>query len=197
MTDLDYEPAKRPSFYFIGLTTSKSSIMRVFPAWAEHLGLDAIIQGIDCKWHDDPEIYRRVVRFIKRDSLSLGALITTHKIDLLKAAEDLFDALDPYADRLGEVSCISKRDGRLWGHAVDPITSGLAMKAFVAPDHFERTGGELCIFGAGGSSLALTSHIMSSTEILPPSNIVVTNRSVPRLEEMQKIHRELNPGIPV
>jgi shikimate 5-dehydrogenase len=81
--DTRYEPAAVPTMYFIGVTTGKSSIMTVFPRWAEHLGLrGAVIRGIDCKWHDRPEVYRRAVEFIKHDPLSLGALVTTHKIDL-------------------------------------------------------------------------------------------------------------------
>jgi shikimate 5-dehydrogenase len=196
MSDFAYEPAAKPTFYFIGMTTARSSIMRVFPAWAEYLELSASIRGIDCKQHDDPEVYRRIVSFIKEDRQSLGALITTHKIDLLKAARELFDDLGHYALRLGEVSCISKRDGRLWGHALDPITSGFAMEAFVPRDHWKKTGGELCIFGAGGSSLALTTYIMEKRDAdSRPAHIVVTNRSTPRLEEMRRIHEAINPGI--
>ena len=36
-----YRPATRPTLYFIGVTTAKSSIMKVFPVWADHLGLTA------------------------------------------------------------------------------------------------------------------------------------------------------------
>ena len=32
-------PARKPAFYFVGVTTGKSSIMRVFPRWAEYLKL--------------------------------------------------------------------------------------------------------------------------------------------------------------
>ena len=47
-----YQPATQPTFYFIGVTTAKSSIMRVFPAWARHLGLkDAVLKGIDFPLH--------------------------------------------------------------------------------------------------------------------------------------------------
>ena len=42
-----YHKAEKPTFYFIGVTTGQSSIMRVFPKWAELLGLDAQIKGID------------------------------------------------------------------------------------------------------------------------------------------------------
>ena len=114
MNDFDFTPAERPTFYFIGVTTGKSSIMKVFPEWAKHLGLgDCPIRGIDCKWHDDPEVYRKVVDFIKNDKHSLGGLVTTHKLDLLKASRHLFEELGPYAELLDEISCISKRDGKL------------------------------------------------------------------------------------
>ena len=87
-----YQPATQPTLYFIGVTTAKSSIMKVFPAWARHLGLnDAVIEGIDFPLHADPAAYREAVAFIKDDPLSLGALVTTHKIDLFKACRDLFD----------------------------------------------------------------------------------------------------------
>ena len=50
-----YTKATRPTFYFIGVTTGKSSIMKVFPEWAKFLGLaDVVIKGIDFKPHDDP-----------------------------------------------------------------------------------------------------------------------------------------------
>jgi shikimate dehydrogenase len=69
------------------------------------------MEGIDLKIHDSVEAYRAPVAQIKYDELSLGALVTTHKIDLFEAARDLFDYTDPYAQICGEVSCISKRDG--------------------------------------------------------------------------------------
>ena len=53
------------------------------------------------------EAYRRVVAQIKEDPTCLGALITAHKVNLLEAARDLFDYLDPLAQRCGEISCIS------------------------------------------------------------------------------------------
>ena len=195
--DADYPQAKKPTMYFIGVTTGKSSIMKVFPRWAEHLQLgDVTIQGIDCKWHDDPEVYRGAVDFIKNDELSQGALVTTHKIDLLKACREMFDELDPYAQLTGEVSSISKRDGRLIGHAKDPITSGLALEAFLPEDHWRNTGAEAFIIGAGGSSIAVTSYMMEARHgDNRPSKIIVSNRSKPRLEEIRHVHDSL--GRPV
>mgnify|MGYP001290183903 CR=1 FL=1 len=77
----------QPTFYFIGVTTGKSSIRKIFPKWMEVLGRpEVVLEGVDLKIHDEPENYRRVVTQIKEDPLSLGALVTTHKIDLVTAA---------------------------------------------------------------------------------------------------------------
>jgi len=197
--DRQYENASLPTMYFIGVTTGKSSIMTVFPRWAVHLGLkDAVIRGIDCRWHDEPAVYRRVVDFIRSDELSLGSLVTTHKIDLLTACRDMFDELDPYAELMGEVSSISKRGGRLVGHAKDPITSGLSLEAFLPAGHWEKTGAEALVVGAGGSSIAITCYLMDEKHgPNRPSKIIVTNRSTPRLDEIRHIHEKTGSPVPV
>ncbi|NQT20861.1 MAG: shikimate dehydrogenase, partial [Planctomycetes bacterium] len=138
--------ATKPTMYFIGVTTAKSSIMKVFPEWAEALKLgDCEIRGMDFKQHDDPALYREAVTFIKSDPLSLGALVTTHKLDLLKACRDLFDRLDPLAEMMHEISSISKDNGQLVGHAKDPITSGLSLDAFLPANHWAKTGAEVLL----------------------------------------------------
>jgi shikimate 5-dehydrogenase len=85
--------------------------MKVFPRWMEALGRpDVVIEGIDHLIHDEPEQYRHTVAQLKYDPLSLGGLVTTHKIDLLTAARDMFDELHESAHLTGEVSSISKRE---------------------------------------------------------------------------------------
>ncbi len=189
--------ADRPTMYFLGVTTGHSSIMRVFPRWAQALALDAVLKGIDLEIHAPPDEYRQVVELIKSDPLSLGALVTTHKIDLLCAARDLFDELDEHAQILGEVSSISKRAGRLCGHAKDPISSGLALEAFLPDGWWRERGGAALLFGAGGSALALSTYLMHPRHgDNRPSKLVVTNRSTPRLETMRRIHQQLDYGVP-
>jgi shikimate 5-dehydrogenase len=194
----DLTPASQPTLYFIGVTTGSSSIMKVFPAWARHLGLqDAVIKGIDFAPHAAAAEYRRAVEFIKRDPLSMGALITTHKIDLYKACQDLFDEIDPHARFMGETSCISKLGGKLVCHAKDPISSGLALDGFLPRAHFASTGAEVFSMGAGGSTIALTWHLMQASRGSDrPSRIVVSNRSPERLEEIRRIHAEMAGDIP-
>lgn len=191
------EKATQPTMYFIGVTTGKSSIMKVFPEWAKALGLDnTIIKGIDIPIHAEPEVYREVVSFIKEDPLSKGALVTTHKIDLYNAAHDLFDYLDPYALQFSELSSISKDDGKLCGHAKDPITCGMAMEEFIPANYWrDNPEADVFIMGAGGSAIAMCSYFMRKEfEGNYPGKIVISNRSMPRLENIKKINESMNPG---
>ena len=195
---MSYSAATRPTLHFIGVTTGQSSIMRVFPAWAELLGIDAAISGIDFPIHADPQSYRDAVRFIKTDPLSMGALVTTHKIDLFAACRDLFDDVDPHAALMDETSCLSKRGGRLVCHAKDPISSGLAVDGFLPPHHFAETGAELFAMGAGGSTIALTWHLMRRDRGADvPSRIVVSDREPGRLDEIRRIHSDIPSDVPV
>jgi shikimate 5-dehydrogenase len=188
-----YTPATRPTLYFIGVTTGSSSIMRVFPAWAEYLGLtDAAIVGIDFPLHAEPARYREAVSFIKRDPLSLGALVTTHKIDLFEACRDLFDRIDPHAELMEETSCLSKAGDALIAHAKDPISAGLTLDGFLPESHFARTGAELFVIGAGGSATAITWHLMrKSRGKNAPRRIVVGDRSAARLAAIRDFHRSV------
>ncbi len=191
--------AERPTLYFIGVSTAQSSIMRVFPRWAEALALgDAAIRGIDFALHDAPERYRDAVGFIKRDPLSRGALVTTHKIDLLRASRDLFDVLDPFATAQDEVSCLSKRNGRLVGHAKDPISARLALRRIVPDGHWSDTGAAVLAMGAGGATTAITWNLMrAEAGDDRPRRIVVTDISRERLDALRRFHRTVGSDVPV
>jgi shikimate 5-dehydrogenase len=191
-----FEASKVPTFYFIGVTTSKSSIMKVFPKWAKILGIEGVIKGIDLPLHAPEEDYRKTVGFIKSDPLSLGALVTTHKLDLFKASKDLFDYIDPYAARLEEVSSLSKNNGQFRAHAKDPISSGFALESFVPANFWKEHGGEVLLLGAGGSALAMSLYL--SQEKFgdnAPGAITISNRSKSRLESAEKVLSGLNPRI--
>lgn len=186
-------PATQPTLYFIGVTTGQSSIMRVFPEWAKALGLrDTVIKGFDLPIHAPAEMYREVVDFIHKDPLSYGALVTTHKIDLFNACRDMFSYIDHYADKLHECSCISKRNGQLRVHAKDPISSGLALEDFVPHNFWKDHGGEVLLMGAGGSSLAISLYLTQKKfEDNIPKKIIISNRSLPRLESAAKLLKDI------
>jgi shikimate 5-dehydrogenase len=187
----------RPTFYFVGVTTGKSSIMKIFPRWMEALGHpEVVIEGIDHPIHDYPYGYCRTVSQIKYDPLSLGALVTTHKIDLLVAAADLFDELKPSARLTGEVSSISKEDGKLIGDAKDPFSSGKSLDAILSDGYFGRTGGHLLCFGAGGSGKAISLHLINKTNPVDrPAKIIVVNRSQGRLDALRAMVESLETDI--
>ncbi len=191
-----WRPRTVPTMYFIGVTTAKSSIMKVFPQWSKILNLGAQIEGYDAPIHAPAENYRAIVRHIKEDPLSMGALVTTHKIDLLDATRDLFDCLDPFAQLCGEVSSISKRDGSLEGHAIDPISSGLAWEAFVEPGYWGRTNAHVLCLGAGGSAVAISVYLANRPDPADrPRKFVVVNRSQGRLDGLRKIQSQLKTDI--
>jgi shikimate 5-dehydrogenase len=195
-TPAELTPAAQPTIYFVGVTTGSSSIQRVFPRWADELGLDgARLQGVDLPLHAPAEEYRRVVDFISADPLSRGALVTTHKLDLFAAAADRFDEIDPFARMMGETSCISKRDGQLRCHAKDPISSGLAIDAFLPSSHWDGGGREALLMGAGGSTIAISWYLSRMGAAHRPERIVVTNRSQPRLDHIREIHAGLDTDV--
>jgi shikimate dehydrogenase len=183
-----------PTMEFIGVTTGSSSIMKVFPRWAQVLDLGEVrLKGRDLPLGADPDVYRLAVEQIRSDPLSMGALVTTHKINLLAAARDLFDEFDPYARLCEEVSCISKRDGRVIGHAKDPITAGRSLRALLGPGYFRRTGGEVLCLGAGGAGTAISVYLMGGqTPADPPGRIVMVDKSQESLDAVMRVHGRLD-----
>lgn len=168
---------------FIGVTASASSINRVFPRWSRILGLDHVrFEPLDLPLDSHGEDYRRVVHAIRDDPEHRGALVTTHKVRLLHAARDLFDGFDEYAEACDEVSCLSKRDGRLIGHAKDPITSGRALEDLLPRDHFRATGGDVVCLGAGGAGLAIAVYLTTRRSHADrPGRITLVDRDAVRL----------------
>lgn len=150
---------------------------------------DVRLVGVDLPLHSEPARYREVVERIKLGEHELGALITTHKIDVFEACRDLFDALDENAELCGEASFLAKREGSFIAGASDPISSGRALAEF----HSGDVGEVLCL-GGGGSATAITVHLLQHNLA---SGITVVNRSAPRLAAMRTVHAKLDPRIEV
>jgi shikimate 5-dehydrogenase len=144
--------------------------------------------------HDDPAHYRACVAAIKREPLALGALVTTHKIDLLDASRDLFDELEPHAATLGEVSSIAKRGNRLVGKATDPAAGGASLDARTGPGYFGRTGAALLCLGAGGSAAAIALHLLDKPDAADrPRQFTFVNRSPGRLARLEAMLQPWRP----
>ena len=191
-------PADRRTMYFIGVTTGGSLIMRVFGPWAELLELgDCELRGIDLPIGAPPEHYRAVVDLIASDEPSLGALVTTHKLDLYAAARDRFASVDRFGELMREVSSISKRDGRLLGHAKDPISSALALDAFVPADHWSTGERDAVILGAGGAATAIAYVLATRAPGDRPARIVVTDVARERLDGLAAALAQAEGAAPV
>lgn len=174
---------------FIGVSTGSSSIMSVFPKWAELLELPTgNLIGHDLPMDAAPAQYRAMVEQIRDDPNHRGALVTTHKMNVFAAASDVFDELDPFAVSCSEISSISKRGDRLIGRAKDPLTVDLALNDFLPGDHFARTGAAVVILGAGGSGTALSWALAERVDA--PSKITVTARDDDKLDHLREVHRQ-------
>jgi shikimate 5-dehydrogenase len=186
---MELVPSRIPAIHFIGVSTKKSSIMKVFPRWAEELGLGEVtINGIDLPLHAPVGAYREVVSFLRDDPKSNGALVTTHKIDLFQAARDLFDEFDWFAHSMHEVSSISKRDGKLVGQAKDPISAGRTLTGMLPPGFWPESGGHVVCLGCGGAGVAITWFLLKGDHALGrPSRVIVSDISAERLQHLQTI----------
>jgi shikimate 5-dehydrogenase len=175
--------------YFIGVSTHGSSIMELFPRWTDLLGLDAGIVGKDIPLNARPEDFRAVVKDIAERPDVRGGLVTTHKIDVFNHASDLFAETDAYARICGEVSCISKRDGTLFAHAKDPITSGLALDDMIGRDYWASHDGHVLCMGAGGAGVAIVLHLLQ-LEHSPP-RIALTDVDPTRIDAAKRAHGKI------
>jgi shikimate dehydrogenase len=166
--------------FFIGVSTKRSSIMKLFPIWCEVLGLDATIDGRDLPLGGDPGVYRDAIAEIADDEDVKGALITTHKVDVFRHAGEMFARLDYNARLCREVSCVSKNETGLVGHAKDPITSGKSMeRIFTAPPTHV-----LCL-GAGGAGTAIGVYLLRHPR--PPQRLIVVDKDPRRIDEVRAV----------
>jgi shikimate 5-dehydrogenase len=101
---------------------------------------------------------------------------------------------------MGETSCISKRDGRLLCHAKDPISCGLALDGFLPANHWQSSGAEAFIIGAGGAAIAITWHLMqgeTQKKANRPARVVISDLQPSRLAAIRKIHAQFHSKVPV
>ena len=163
---------------FFGVRTAGSMAFRLFPHWAEVLGLEgATLEGVDLPLGRELELHRASVQALKVDASVRGALVTSHKLSVVRAAADLIDNFTPQARLCQEVSALYKRGGRLWGDACDPANSGLAMAHFLGPHYWRRhAGAEILSLGGGGASVALLLHLLTEARWRPRRLTIVDIR---------------------
>jgi shikimate dehydrogenase len=187
------DPSPPARFGFIGVTTGGSLINKMFPLWAEALGLNAVLEGIDLPVGADRQAIREAILRLQQEPGWLGALITTHKVAVWEHARDLLAETDPHAQRLGEVSCLSKNESGQWvGHAKDALTAMLALAQVAPEDYWEaHPEAELLILGSGGAGVALAWGVLQRPR--PPARITVTELRPERLAQARHHLQDASP----
>ena len=169
---------------FIGVSTTNSSINKVFPKWSELLDLNAELKSLDIPIGATPDKYRDAIEEMRNDPNCVGALVTTHKIALFISANDLFSSFDTFASACGEVSCVKIVDGNVEGAAKDPITAGLAIEEFLPRGYFKNSADAL-IFGDGGAATAIAWYLTGLAD--PPRKIHFFGIDSNRLDHLTKV----------
>ncbi len=186
----------RSKVVFIGVSTGGSSIMKIFPRWSDILGINCDIVGIDLPLRAPADRYRQALRAIIDDQAIKGALITAHKIDLLRACRDMFDEFDHYARICAEVSCIIKRNGQVLGFAKDPISSAQALDQLVTPAYWNGSRRDVLCLGAGGAAVAIS---VCMAEANPggghPRRFLLADILPERLTSIRRIHERLDTPV--
>jgi shikimate 5-dehydrogenase len=187
--------------YFVGVSTGSSAAKRMFPAWARLLGRPEMeLRGLDLPLDAPAERYREAARLIRIQPEARGALVTSHKLNILRAAGDLFDDLTEDARLAQEISCIYKRGesptgrARLIGHAVDIESTHRALQSMVGPGYWAARRAELLCLGAGGTAAALLAGLLTrSPKSDAPAKFIFVDRSQERLERLRALCERL-PG---
>ena len=163
-------------FVFVGVTTSASSIVPIFPRWREALDLgDVELEGWDLPVGAPAARYREAVTRLQAEPDVVGALVTTHKLDLFHAAARpvrrarrarpaaprgvLHRAPRRTPARLGE-GCDQRRPGARGAHAARATSRAAATRSCSAP--------------AGPAARSSTT---CSAAAPPPGRVIVTDHS--------------------
>ncbi len=169
--------------------------LRLFPVWAKALGIHgASLRGIDLPIDETLEPHLQAVQRLKNDPQVYGALVTSHKLSVVRAAGELIDQWTPASKLTGEVSVLYKRKGELWGDTVDPVNCGLAMADFVPSNWwFLNENAGILVHGGGGACVALLVHMLQQSDHLP-SFIQVVEKRRDNLDHCNQVVRQLDSG---
>lgn len=151
--------------WFVGVSTGSSSIHEALPLWSPLLGEGRHrlrVWGRDLPIGAPAAAFRALLDELAREPDACGAVVTTHKVALYRAARDAFADLDELAVACGEINAVRRTAGGLLGFARDPVSVGRVTDRIWAAG----TGDEVVCMGAGGTAVALGRHLLGRSE--PP-----------------------------
>jgi len=143
--------------WFVGVSTAGSLVHRAMPRWRPLLDGDVTVRGRDLPLDAPAGAFRSLLDDLRRDGETRGAVVTSHKVALYRAASDLFAGLDDLAVACGEVNAVRRTPGGLLGFARDPVSVGRVVDRIWPAG----TGDEVVCLGAGGTAVALGRHLLA------------------------------------
>lgn len=189
-----YNSQKDPAMCFVGVTTSKSFVNRVFSSWVEIIGVNANLIGLDLALDSSVDIYRSVVNSIKSNDMILGSLVTSHKTNIYQYCNGLFDIITPGSEYLKEIGVIYKDGKQLACDATDPDAQMQVLKRLIPYGHWGKSKAQALILGAGGAGLALAYSLLNSKE--QPTKIIITEINSDRIyQTKQVLKRYIDDGL--
>lgn len=164
---------------FLGVQTEGSMSGHLFSAWTQVLGIQgACLRGVNLPIDGTLGAHREAIQRIKQDPEIYGALVTSHKLSVVRAAGELIDQYTEEARLTGEVSALYKRGEKLCGHAVDPENCGLAMANILSEDWWnQHKGAGILALGGGGATTALLVHVLQQSTNCPAFLKIIEKRA--------------------
>jgi shikimate 5-dehydrogenase len=168
--------------FFLGVSTSGSSVPRVMPGWSRALNVDIELETVDLPVGVAPSAYHDLLDRLRADANALGLVVTTHKAALWDACADRFDQASEACRQVGEASAIASRAGWLTADASDVRAVGRAVARVLDDDRWRGGAHEAIVLGAGGAGISLVFNLVERQPKLGARRVVLTDADRRRLE---------------
>ena len=96
---------------FLGISTAGSLAHRTFPGWSRLFCPGAVMRGTDLPADATPAEFRQLVTAMTANPRVLGAVVTSHKLRLFRACQDLLDYAEPLVALTREIADFNTSDG--------------------------------------------------------------------------------------
>lgn len=174
-----------PNFYFLGVTTSQSSVHTYFSRWCKILQADAQLVCCDIIVGATSAVYERFVdQLLFRENV-VGSLVTTHKAALYEFCANRFSNLTEDSRNLEEIGVAFKERGGWSADAPDVRSTKFVLARLLSSQQWLNGSRQVVIFGSGGAGLALAMALSKLAN--PPTKVVLTEANRNRLSTVAKI----------
>lgn len=171
--------------WFVGVSTAGSLVHQAIDQWRPLVGGDVTVAGRDVPLDAPDAAFRALLDDLGRDADAVGAVVTTHKVAVFRAAHDRFARLDDVALACGEVNAVRRTPEGLLGFARDPVSVGRVVDRIWPGGR----GDEVVCLGAGGTAVALGRHLLARSR--PPGLVFADLRP----EAVAHLQAALGPAV--